>query len=274
MTQAAKALFITAAIVLLLAGASLFALLVVLSGEGAGAVLRGLRDEGVVFLYERNLVGELSAAEATRLYQRSCTRRCHGRDVIEKKPRTAAEWEALMARMKAPDRADLRQRAADAITRHLQNHYLSNVPTVLPDATMRFVRRHLWRSDFGEGDLFVDVIYVPRTHFRLLRYLGVRDQPADSRAALFVVFINTHRGSIPPWDLAETSVLQTGSGARRRATGWQVLYRDREQHHKQGLLTFAELDVNQAEAFEIAMELRGLGIRTFRWQPPVPPLPE
>ena len=31
---------------------------------------------------------------------------------------------------------------------------------------MRFVRQHLWRSDFGDNDLFLDIIYVPREHLR------------------------------------------------------------------------------------------------------------
>jgi hypothetical protein len=267
------AVLLTAAIVPLLGAAALFAAFVHLTGQAPAALLEDLRGEGGILLYEYGMVDELSAAEVTRLYRGRCTRRCHGRDVIEQNPRTAAEWESVVARMKATDRAAMSDRLADAIARHLQNHFLSNIPTVLPPATMRFVRQHLWRSDFGDNDLFLDIIYVPREHLRLLRYLGVRDPPHEYRNALFVVFINTHRGSVPPWNLGETSTLRV-DGRRHDANGWEVLYRDGQQHHKQGLLTFPAFDPGQSTELEVTVQLSGLGTRTFQWRLPVPPLAE
>jgi hypothetical protein len=268
-----KALLASAGIVVALLAAAAFAAIAFLTEQRPQAALEAARSALIVFLYERGVVGELTPAEAARLYRDSCTRKCHGKDVVEGKPRTAAEWETVLSRMAAPDRAALGDRAAGAVTRHLQTHFLSNVPTVLPDAIMRFVRKHLWRSDFGEGDLFLDLVHVPREHGRLLPYLGVRDVEPPPRGALFVVFLNTHRGSVPPWNLAEMATLRAGDGQSQAASGWKVLYGDAQQHHRQGLLRFDDANIHDAGEVEVRLDLPGLGTRTFLWHLPVPALP-
>ncbi len=246
-----------------------------LSGEPIENTLAALRDEARVQLYRHSWIERLTDAETKRLYQRTCTRRCHGREVIEKNPRTAAEWELLVARMGVPDRADLDERQTELIVRHLQTHFLSNVPTVLPPATMRHVKQYLWRSDFGENDLFLDIIFVPRDQARLLRYLGVRNPPATPpRETQFIVFINTHQGRVPEWDLARMAQLTVDGGPPQAALSWAVLYRDGQQHHNQGMLVFPSIDPSRAQSLEITLRLGGLGTRVFQWRLPVPPLTE
>lgn len=262
------------AIVLLIVATALGAALLSLTGQRPAELLTELRAEAVVQLYALGVADELPAAAVTRLYRGSCTRRCHGRDVIEARPRTAAEWEAVMTRMKATDRAALGERLAETLTRYLQTHYLSNVPTVLPGPTMRFVKQHLWRSDFGEKDLFFDLIYLPHGHESLLRYLGVREPWPDLRQATFVVFMNTHRGTLPQLDLGQISTMRLTGGRTIGARGWSVLYRDGQQHHRQGLLTFSDVATAGSSELEVAVQLPGLGTRTFRWRLPIPPLQE
>ena len=58
--------------------------------------------------------------------------------------------------MQVADRADLTEPEAKTITEYLQLNYLNNIPTILPEKTMRFLKRHLWRMDFGESDLYFD----------------------------------------------------------------------------------------------------------------------
>ena len=269
-----KSLLVSITVFLLLCGTILFLVFMYLTGQAPKDVVNDIQNAGKLFLYEHGMVEKLSSNEITRLYQNTCTRKCHGKDVIEKKPRTAAEWESVITRMKAPDRAGITDRHAETITRYLQNHFLSNVPTVLPEKTMKFVKRHLWRSDFGESDLFLDIIYIPREHLSLLPYLGVRNTPQDQQATFFVVYINTHQGSVPPWSLAEMVTLHDNNGHTQNASGWEVLYRDGQHHHNQGVLTFPNIDISKAIGLEIEMRLPGLGTRTFQWSLPVPPLPE
>ncbi|MBI3148175.1 MAG: hypothetical protein HYZ17_06640 [Betaproteobacteria bacterium] len=274
MRPSIRSLSVSLGVFVALLGTIAFVAYMTLTEQTPSDAIESLQEDGRLALYRHGLIEKLSPADTRRLYQQSCTRRCHGKDVIEKGPRTAAEWEAVMARMKAPDRAALDDRRAEAITRHLQNHFLSNVPTVLPPATMKFVKQHLWRSDFGESDLFLDIIYVPTEHARLLPYLGVRKTPGDAREALFIVYINTHQGRVPQWDLAAMSSLRLDQGAVHTASGWQILYRDGQQHHDQGLLSFPVPEFSGATELKVVMRLAGLGTRTFQWNLPIPPLPE
>lgn len=267
-------MLVSIALFLSLCGIVIFLAFMYLTDQAPGVAINSLYSEGRLFLYKHSMVDKLSASEITQLYQGTCTRKCHGKDVIEKKPRTAAEWDSIVTRMKMPDRAGITDRHAETITRYLQTNFLSNVPTVLPEKTMKYVKQYLWRSDFGESDLFLDIIYVPREHLRLLRYLGVRNPPPDQQNALFIVFINTHQGSVPPWNLAAMSKFRVNNGHSQNATGWEVLYRDGQQHHNQGILTFPKIDTIQSTELEITMNLEGLGTRTFQWSLPVPPLKE
>jgi hypothetical protein len=269
-----KPLLISISLFLLAGGAIFFLAFLYLTEQAPGAALGSLYDEGRLFLYKHGMVEKLAPGEVVRLYQGTCTRQCHGKDVVERKPRTAAEWESVVARMSTPDRAGISERHAGAITRYLQNNFLSNVPTVIPEKTMKHVKQYLWRSDFGESDLFLDIIYVPREHARLLPYLVVRNLPPTREEALFVVFINTHQGIVPQWKLADMSTLRVNNGRPQAATGWSVLYRDGQQHHNQGVLTFSAIDASQPAEIEITMQLPGLGLRTFKWNLPAPPLPE
>lgn len=269
-----KSLLVSLAVFLLLFGTIIFLAFMYLTGQTPNDVMNNIHRAARLSLYRYGMVEKLSSKEIKSLYQNTCTRKCHGKDVIEKKPRTAAEWESVVARMKAPDRADIADRYAETIVQYLQNHFLSNVPTVLPEKTMKFLKKYLWKSDFGESDLFLDVIYVPREHVGLLRYLGVNKIPSDQQAALFVVYINTHQGAVPPWKLAEMVTLRDNNGRTQNATGWEVLYQDGQRHHNQGVLLFSNIDTNKATELEMKMSIPGLGIRTFQWSLPVPQLVE
>ena len=274
MRASIKSLLVSITVFFLLCGTIIFLAVMYLTDQAPNEVINEIQDSGNIFLYKYGMIEKLYPHEIKRLYQDTCTRKCHGKDVIEKKPRTASEWESVVARMKAPDRAGITDRQAETIIRYLQSHFLSNVPTVLPEKTMKFLKQYLWRSDFGEEDLFLDVIYVPHEHLGLLRYLGVRNIPQDQQAAIFIVYINTHQGSVPPWNLAEMSTLYDNNGHSQKAIGWEVLYQDGQRHHNQGTLTFPEIMDIKATEMKINMTLPGLGLRTFQWSLPVPPLPE
>lgn len=269
-----KSLIVSIAVFLLLCGTILFVAFMYLTDQTPSGVINDIHKAGRLSLYKHGMVDKLSPDEIKRLYQDTCTRKCHGKDVIEKKPRTAAEWEAVVTRMKAPDRAGIADRYAETIARYLQSNFLSNVPTVLPEKTMKFLKQHLWRMDFGEDDLFLDIIYIPREHYGLLPYLGVRNAPAEQKTAFFVVYVNTHRGVLPPWNFAELTTLHVNKGHSKKAIKWEVLYQDGQQHHNQGNLIFADTDIGEATEMEIKLRLPSMGVKTFQWNLPVPSLIE
>ncbi len=265
-----KTFIVSLAVFGALCAAVVLAASIFLMDLGPRAALNGLYTEGKLFLFRNDMIHSLSTGETARLYRATCTRKCHSKDVIEKRARTAPEWEWIVTRMKGPDRAGMTDRHARTIARYLQKHFLSNVPTFLPEKTMRFVRRHLWQSDFGADDLYLDVIYVPDIHTDLLPYLVVSNSDLDTEGTVFVVFLNTHQGAIPPWSLAETATLRNGGGTSHKAVRWEVLYEDGQNHHKQGILSFPAIDETTATTLEVAIALPGMRKKVFQWELPVP----
>ncbi len=265
-----KSLLVSAGLSLLLGGTALFLTFTYLGDQRPGEMLDDLYTSGTLVLFKHGLIEDLSSGEITQLYQSSCNRKCHSKDVIEKHPRTSLEWEWIVTRMQAPDRAGINDRETAVITRYLQEHFLSNIPTIMPEKTMRFVKRHLWRSDFGESDLYLDIIYIPRLHLSLLPYLVASNSPPKGGGAVFVVFVNTHQGTIPPWDLSKMAIFQNGDGGSQKAIGWKLIYEDGQGHHKQGILTFPAIADSQPAALEVAIRLPGMRERIFQWDLPIP----
>lgn len=240
---------------------------------GSGGRLQYLMTTGKLLAHKYELIEELSPTETRQLYLSSCTRKCHSRDVIELAPRTALEWEQIVARMKIQAKAGFKEIEARAIVAFLQQNYLSNVPTILPEATMRFLKRHLWRLDFGESDLYFDIIYLPRGYRHLMPYLAFKSKPRDGDEALFVVYVNTHTGILPRWNLADFASIRVAGGREAKATAWQVLYEDGQQHHKQGILTFPAITAKDSEhprSLEMVIRPPAMRERVFQWRLPTP----
>jgi len=257
---------------LVLGGLSLFGFAYMIE-PGSEGRYHYIKASARLLLHKYGLAGALSTAETKRLYLSTCSRKCHGTDVIDRSPRTALEWEQIVARMGAPDRADLSATEARTIIEYLQRNHLSNVPTLLPDATMRSLKKHLWRLDFGESDVYFDIIYIPRDYRSLMPYLAFKSAPTRSDNSLFIVYVNTHSGVVPDWNLAKIVTLRIEGGEQRKALGWEVLYEDGQQHHKQGILTFPALgrdEETRPGLMELLIRPRGMRERAFAWRLPVP----
>ena len=98
--------------------------------------------------------------------------------------------------------------------------------------------------------------------------------PVCFNSHFFVVYVNTHQGSVPPWDFSQLVTLHVNNGIGQSANAWKVLYEDGQRHHNQGVLVFPNIDTDQATDMEIKMRLPGLGMRTFQWKLPIPALSE
>lgn len=224
---------------------------------------------GRLILHKHALVKRLKPVEKKLLYEASCVRKCHSRGVIEDAPRTAREWDWIVNRMQ--ERASLSRPQTVAISEYLQENYLSTVPTILPEKVMRFMKKHLWKVDFGQGDLYLDLIYVPMIHRGLHSYLGINETPVGESAD-FVVYINTHQSFIPPWDLKTLATVSTQGGKPVGASAWDVIFEDSQQHHRQGILSFPLTgEIRNASSMEISIKLPGLREKSFIWTLPVPP---
>ncbi len=235
---------------------------------GPGGRMQYLMTAGKLLLHKYDIVGELSTDETRTLYLSTCTKTCHGKKVIELTPRTAMEWEQIVVRMKKREKADISQTEARKIVEFLQLNFLSNVPTILPDATMRFLKKHLWRLDFGESDLYFDIIYLPRRFRNLMPYLAFRSKPRHTDEALFIVYVNTHTGILPRWDIADIATIRVNAAPELKASVWQVLYEDGQQHHKQGILTFPAIPTSGG-TLEMVIRPPAMRERIFHWRLPI-----
>ena len=138
-----RSLFISIALFVFLFGGIFFIGFIYLLEPGPEGRFNYVYSSARLFLHKLAVVDSLTPTETNRLYRSTCTRTCHSTGVIESVPRTALEWDWIVTRMKAPERADIPDRQARVITEYLQKHFLSNTPTILPEKVMRFLRRHL-----------------------------------------------------------------------------------------------------------------------------------
>lgn len=231
--------------------------------------IRYLKSTGKLLLYKYSLVDKLMPREVKRLYKSTCTRKCHSRDVIEGKPRTSMEWGQIVERMGQPDRADLSFNEKRTIVEYLQRNFLSNVPTLLPDHTMRFLKKHVWRLDFGDEDLYFDIIYMPLELRRFMPFLAMKARPTDAKGAAFIVYVNTHSGIIPDWDMSEITVIEDDAGNELEAIEWQVLFEDVDKHHRQGILSFPAISEG-AKSLVLTIRPKGMRQRSYQWSLPIP----
>lgn len=267
-----RSFYMSLVIFMLLLGGLFLSGFVLLVEPGPEGRFNSVYSSTRIFLHRLAIVENLTPAEINQLYQSTCTRKCHSTDVIESAPRTAMEWDWIVTRMKAPERADIPERQARTITEYLQENFLSNTPTILPEKVMRFLRQHLWKSDFGESDLYLDIIYIPPLHRSLVPYLVLNnsEMKTETGETLFVLYINTHQGVIPPWKITEMAVLRDEKGEETRANGWQVAYVDGQNHHYQGLLSFPVDIQKESGLMEVEVKLPGMRKRIFQWQLPIP----
>ena len=282
--------FISLAVFVLLAVMISLLSFFVLVEPGANGRVNVLHTAGRLLLFRSGLVEQLNNKEIDQLYQSTCTRKCHSRDVIENTPRTAMEWENIVARMRtggrsgeladeqasewADKRADISDREALVITEYLQKNFLSNIPTILPENVMHFLKRHLWRMDFGASDLYLDVIFLPQQNRNLIPYLVMERTPHREDETLFVIYVNTHQGTVPPWDLSRMVTITDNRGKEHKANTWKVLYEDGQKHHRQGILTFPALTSKKMATglLEMTISLPSMRKRLFQWNLPIPPL--
>ncbi|MEO5363030.1 MAG: hypothetical protein H7838_05340 [Magnetococcus sp. DMHC-8] len=274
-----RSLLLSLAALTLLATMAGLAGLFFLLEPGPGGRLETARELGELWLFRLGLVERITEQQRKQLYEAVCTRQCHGQAVIENRPRTAMEWDAIVTRMRTAERAGTRarisEREAAVAAAHLKKYFLSNVPTVLPREVMVLLKKHLWRMDFGDSDLFFDVIHLPQPHRSLVPYLVMKPGTTyTGPETLFVVYVNTHQGTVPRWDLSQQITLTVGNaGPVIKPLAWKVLYEDDQQHHRQGLLTFPPIPgTEQSTEMQMTVQLPDMPARTFQWLLPIPPL--
>ncbi len=103
-------------------------------------------------------------------------------------------------------------------------------------------------------------------------YLAFKSKPRESDETLFVVYVNTHTGVVPPWDISDIVTIKVGVERQTGAPFWQELYRDGQDHHMQGILTFPAVtgSDNHTDSLEMIIHPPAMRERVFQWHLPIP----
>ncbi|HHL40552.1 MAG TPA: hypothetical protein ENJ37_08600 [Deltaproteobacteria bacterium] len=208
--------------------------------------------------------------ETAVLYRWSCTGLCHGAEPIETSRHTAKEWDEIIDRMIRRNGAFINEREARVISSYLLKNFASNVPTILSPSANKFLKSYLWKSDFGENDLYVDVVYTPPGYDEILRGFIDAERYDLKGKLVFRVYFNTHQGKLDPFDLMKMAELRDSEGRGYRPLDWKVTYESGDKHHREGILRFERAPMG--ESMELVMRgLPGRRERVFYWKLPIPP---
>jgi hypothetical protein len=268
-----KAALITAIIVLLLAMTAFTGYIVINFGPDNVELSERIKTAGRLFAFSNSLTDKITKQDKALLFEINCKNRCHSVSAVEEHPRSSREWSLVVSKML--ERSKINKRVADSIAEHLSDNYLSTVPTIMSDELMSFLKRNLWRIDLGSNDLYLDIIYIPKNQRGLLPYLGINDTSEYDLAdddTLFVVYINTHQSTLPPWELDKATTLAFNNKTIS-AKDWFVSYEDTQQHHREGLLVLPKLKTQtNKEPLTIMMTIKldGMRKKEFSWILPVP----
>jgi len=229
-----------------------------------------LQQQGKLALFSYAGMGTLSEAEQKMIYMKACTKKCHSNDVVERSAHTAREWENTINRMRTANNARVTDNEAVAITAYLSRRYGSNIPTVLSAEGGKYLKTYLWRSDFGESDLYVDIIYTPEEYFDIVGGSMEVEGYDAANYLLFKVYLNTHQNKLDTFPLDELTVINGGDGKEFKPLLWKVIYESSDFHHREGLLVFDKLKKETAPLEMALRDLPGQKERLFQWALPIP----
>ena len=232
-----------------------------------------LVQAGKLSLFRYAGVGNLDDREVKLVYEGACTRRCHSRDVVERSAHTAREWEEIINRMRGINGASITKSEIKVITPYLAKRYGSNIPTILSPEGGKYLKKYLWRSDFGESDLYVDLIYTPLEYFKIVGGSSKVEGYEAGEYILLKVYLNTHQNKLDIYPLDELAVLKNGSGKELRPLLWKVVYDSSDFHHREGLLIFDKAGKGAASITVVLNDLPGQKERFFQWDLPIPESP-
>ncbi len=219
-------------------------------------------------------LGSLDDREIELVYKGACTRKCHSRDVVERSAHSAREWEDIINRMGGINGASITKSETSVITAYLAKRYGSNIPTVLSEQGGKYLKKHLWRSDFGESDLYVDLIYTPVEYFKVVGGSSKVEGYGAGEYILLKVYLNTHQNKLDVYPLDKLAILKTDDGKELRPLLWKVVYDSSDFHHREGLLVFDKAGRDAASITVALNDLPGQKERLFQWKLPIPKAPE
>jgi len=247
-----------------------------------GASGADLKTAARLLLFKYSVIKTLTPEEAEALVEVSCVRKCHGRGVIEKAVHTTIGWAQSVDRMRKEHGASLSGPETSSITRYLQQNYPA-VTSTYPHEVVQKVFKMLWRSDVGEGDVYIDSIFATQEYFRSTGAISQAEKFGVENHLVFLINLTVHVGRLEPYQMDKMAVLKDENGREYEALpGWEVLTETSDNHHRQGMIRFKRFDEqgnpvipDAAKKFQLVIRgVAGVKERVLEWQLPIPYPPE
>lgn len=240
-------------------------------GGDAGTLAR-------LIMFRYSLVKNLTPHETEALFGLSCVRKCHGKSVVEKAVHTTIGWAQTVDRMKKEHGASLTGPESAALTRYLQQTYPASQSTY-PYEVVQKVFKMLWRSDVGEGDVYIDCIFATPEYFSSTGAIIQGEQFEVSNHLVFLINLTVHQGRLEPYQMDKLVYFRDETGKEHPALAeWNVLTETSDNHHRQGVVRFPRIDATgkpllpeAARKFQLVIRnIANVKERVLEWQLPIP----
>src|SRR4030067_3253222 len=118
-----RAFFITSSIFIGFLTALALATFLILVDTSPMGRMEYLFEIGRLSVFRYTGLGRMSDWDVKLIYEGSCIRKCHSRDVVERSAHTVREWEEIIGRMRAVNKANVTDNEAKVITAYLTKQY-------------------------------------------------------------------------------------------------------------------------------------------------------
>ncbi|MBI3354430.1 MAG: hypothetical protein HY034_06045 [Nitrospirae bacterium] len=244
---------------------------------GATSVSGDISSVGRMMLFRYGIVKSIAPKDERFIFEYNCFRGCHSRDVIDRANHTPFEWAAVVDRMRNVNNVQLKDNEAAVIIRHLQTTRLPLVSSLSSDIVHKMFKQ-LWKSDFGEGDVYIDVVYSPPEYFKATGALSLLERFKADEYLVFLINLTVHTGRLAPYRMDELAVLMDDKGREiRPVEGWEIIFETGDNHHREGIIRFPKKDSSgnliidkDTKSFELIIkDVARIKQRVFRWELPI-----
>lgn len=247
-----------------------------------GASGADLKTAARLLLFRYNVLRVITPEETQALFEVSCVRKCHGRSVVEKAVHTTFGWAQTVDRMRKDYGAPLTGPESGVLMRYLQMTYPA-VESTYPHDVVQKVFKLLWRSDVGEGDVYIDSIFATSEYFRSTGAISQAEKFGVENHLVFLINLTVHAGRLEPYPMDKLVALKDENGREYQAIpGWEVLTETSDNHHRQGVVRFRRFDdqgrpilPESARKFHLVLrDIAAVKERVLEWQLPIAYPPE
>ncbi len=232
---------------------------------------------GRMMFFRYGIAKNLTPQDEKFIFEYNCFKRCHSRDVIDRANHTPFEWAAVVDRMRNANNVELKDREAAVIIRHLQTTRLPLVSSLSSDIVQKMFKQ-LWKSDFGEGDVYIDVVYSTPEYFKATGALAHLERFKADEYLVFLINLTVHTGKLAPYRMDELAVLRDDKGREiKPVEGWEIIFETGDNHHREGIIRFPKKDLSgrpvidkDTKSFELIIkDVARIRQRVFKWELPI-----